>query len=283
MPDHYRGCPYFGLPSDPDTRIMFPMEGGVCHRAEPAGRVEISYQQTTCLSAQHQSCPVFLRHHKAPLPPEISGVEIKRSGSRRVLLGVLVIFLFAIVGVFIGLWWANSDADLEALIPTDEGGSTAVVEPALVVATETATSVLAVRPVEPTAVPTQPVEPTTVPSPTPLPTDTPTPPLPPTFTPLVPTPLPPATETPLPGATVVVDVVRLNVRLGPNTAYETTGLIDEGTEYEIVGRLNDNTWLQICCVAGQPGWVFAEAVLVEGSLDAVPVIVEFPPLPESEP
>lgn len=284
LPDHYRGCPYFGLPHDPDTRVMFPLESGTCHQAEPTGQVEISYQQTNCLSAQHQSCPVFLRHHKAPLPPEISGIDVKRSGSRRVLLGVFVIMLFAVVGAFVGLWWANSDGNIDALLPTtQEIGSDADADASsddaalLVTVTETATAVLQTVAPEPTAVVILIEEATAVPTFTPLPTATATPALPATFTPV------PATQTDVPTATavanIIVDVVRLNVRLGPNTAYETVGLVDEGTEYDLIGRLRDNSWLQICCINGEAGWVIAEAVLVEGNLNLVPVVTEFPPLP----
>lgn len=280
LPEHYRGCPYFGLPDDSETRIMFPINGGSCHRAEPTGEVELTYQQTVCLSAQHQACPVFLRNHKAPLPPEISGVNVRRSGSRRVLMGIVVIFVFALIGATIGLWLADSNRDLEALIPVNgQGVEPAADENSAIIAdmpTDTPTAVL--QTVEPTAVIVAPAPTEIIPSVTPIPTDTPTPSLPATFTPISPT----ATAVPptaVPGATAVIDVIRLNVRLGPNTEYEAIGLVDEGTEYEVVGRLSDNSWLQICCVNGQSGWVIAEAVLLDGTLEFVPTVSDFPPLP----
>jgi uncharacterized protein YgiM (DUF1202 family) len=227
---------------------------------------------------------VFLRHHKAPLPPEISGISVKRSGSRRVLLGVFVIMLFAVVGSFAGLWWANSDGDIDALLPSNEESAADLTaeanleESALVVlATETATAVLKTVAPEPTAVIVILEEVTAVPTQTPLPTDTATPALPATFTPVPATQTAVATATAVPN--IVVDVERLNVRFGPNTAYETLGLVDEGTAYDVVGRLPDSSWLQICCINGEAGWVIAEAVLVEGDLSAVPEVTEFPPLP----
>ncbi len=276
----FRGCPYFGIVDDADTRLMFPMEGAVCHRAQPVGEVQLSYQQTTCLTAEHQSCEVFLRQQRAPLPPGITGWEVRGPRSRRVFLGMVVILIFTAVGILAGLWWVNDSGDLEALIPAGEP------QGILVAVTHTAT---ATRPAHtataaPTATytPSSTPEPTAVPTLTPVPTETLTPSLPPTFTPVRPANTPTATAV-RPQTSITVNVERLNVRQGPGVTYPSLGLVEFGAVYDVVGRVSDSSWLQICCVEGAASWVLAETVLVQGILDEVPVIRDIPPPPEPAP
>jgi hypothetical protein len=274
----YRGCPYFGLSDDAQTPLMFPAEGAVCHRAQPVGEVELSYQQTTCLTADHQSCPVFLRQQRAPLPPEISGLEVGRPRSQRVLIGMVVILLFALVGIVAGLWWANSSGDLEALIPANEP------DEILAVSYQEATAVPPTPPIETTtAVPTPivSIKPTAEPTLTAIPTATPTPSLPPTFTPA---PLPDTpTVTAVPPTTLLVNVENLNVRQGPSTEYPAIGLIARAEEYTVVGRITNGSWLQICCVNDEEGWVVAEAVTLQGNLETILIISNIAPPPTATP
>ncbi len=52
-------CPYLGLPHDPQTPALFPSERNFCHRVRPPQAILASHQQSYCLVAEHQSCPVF--------------------------------------------------------------------------------------------------------------------------------------------------------------------------------------------------------------------------------
>lgn len=279
-------CPHFGIADDVDTPLLFSVEGAVCHRAQPYEEVELSYQQTTCLTAEHQTCPVFLRQQRGPLPPEISGFESGQQRSRRIFWGVMVILLFAVVGILAGLWWTSGNEQLEASVSSN--GSGAVIEEmgfdemSVVEPTQTA-----VPTPSPTAVPSATVikviqpDPTAVPTRTPLPTDTPTPLLPPTFTPLPSPEIP--TETAVSLIQAIVNVERLNVRLGPGIEYPSLGLVDLGANLTVSGRISNATWLQVCCVDGVEGWVYTESVITEGDLAQVPIILNIPLLPDVEP
>jgi hypothetical protein len=275
-------CPHFGIADDVDTPLLFAVEGAVCHRSQPLGEVELSYQQTSCLTAEHRNCPVFLHQQRGPLPPEISGFEVGYHRSRRLFLGVMVILLFAVVGILAGLWWTSESEQLAASIPPNGGEEVGFDEAAVVEPTQTA-----VPTPTPTAVPPATVikivqpDPTAVPTRTPQPTDTPTPLLPPTFTPL-PSPEVP-TETAVPPIQAVVNVERLNVRLGPGVDYPSLGLVDLGANLTVSGRISNATWLQVCCVEGVAGWVYTESVITEGDLAQLPVILDIPLLPDAEP
>jgi uncharacterized protein YraI len=63
-----------------------------------------------------------------------------------------------------------------------------------------------------------------------------------------------------------------NLRDGPSL---TAGIIEQapvGQSYEVQGRDATGAWLRVCCSrAGQPGWLAAALVTVEGNLDDVPV------------
>ncbi|MCP4360122.1 MAG: hypothetical protein GY796_19115 [Chloroflexi bacterium] len=275
----FQGCPYFGIEDDPDTNLMFPAPGGFCHRAKPSDAVEITYQQTTCLTQQYRECPVFLSYREGPLPPEISGVEIRHGRSRRVLAGILIILLFATVGTVLGLWMADSNQNLSALIPTNsEPGESDLPTQATVAILPVPSKEIPME--EPTPIPATATdiapEPTAVPTLTATPPDTPTPPLPATFTPQPPTNTPAPTATAVPDALAEVAVDKLNVRFGPSLDFTLLGLAEAGEQYAIIGRTSDDAWLQICCLAESPGWVFAETMTVTGNLDIIPIITEFP-------
>lgn len=272
---HYqRGCPFLGLVEDPDTRILFPFTGAVCHRAEPVEDVDLAYQQTVCLTGQHQSCAIFLQNNRQPLPPEISGRNAIRRRSRRVLRGVMVILLFTAVGIIAGLWWVNQSGDMQASVPA--GGEEAV-QPIAAVITQTTTTPSTARfTPSPTAVPSA----TPLPTITPLPPDTPTPPLPPTFTPWPP-PASLAAAAPVPQAQITVE--RAHLRMGPGIDYPSLGLLGAGERVTISGRLADNSWLQVCCLDDLEGWLFAETATFTGDLARAPVITDIPPPPDSEP
>jgi hypothetical protein len=266
----YRGCPYFGLPDDAATRLLFPAEGAVCHWAKPESEVDIAYQQTTCLTADYESCVVFLRQQRGPLPPGIASADRQQQRTHRIFWGFMAVLVFAVVGIWIGLWWVNGSGRIPALMPEPTPVSHRAVLPT-VTAVVTSSHPTAV-PATPSPIPTATL--TATPTNTATPTQLPTATLPPTYTPR-PTILPTA----VPLVLARVNVPRLNIRQGPGTFYDAVALIEAGMELEVIGRIRDGSWLEVCCIAGAPGWVIAESVLVEGEITAVPVTTRFPPTP----
>ena len=89
----------------------------------------------------------------------------------------------------------------------------------------------------------------------------------------------PALLAPNPQALVLAD--RLNIRTGPSTDYPIATLVEAGEIFDVIGRLRDGSWWQICCINGNPAWLIAEAVDIWGIQNLVP-IVEVPPLPTPE-
>lgn len=120
-----------------------------------------------------------------------------------------------------------------------------------------------------TATPATAPQPTVTPAPaqpeaaaaTPVPTE-----LPPTATPAPPTPAPAR-------LTITSDLV--NVRSGPGTDFGLVGTAATGESFEVTGRNAAGDWWQICCVNGQPAWVFGELATVENAA-AVAVAADLP-------
>ena len=101
-------------------------------------------------------------------------------------------------------------------------------------------------------------------------------PVPPTAE--APTPEPPtATATPAPIVIVPGEPVR--ARSGPDVTYDQVTELAAGTQLAIVGKNEAGDWWQVCCVDEQPVWVLGELVDEQGSLDAIAVAANIPPLP----
>lgn len=72
----------------------------------------------------------------------------------------------------------------------------------------------------------------------------------------------------------------LNVRQGPGAQYSRVGMLKAGTTVDVVGRSQDNGWLQIPYPnATGRGWVSAQFAGVSGNLSAVPVVSALPAQP----
>ncbi|MFN8485983.1 MAG: SH3 domain-containing protein [Caldilineaceae bacterium] len=88
--------------------------------------------------------------------------------------------------------------------------------------------------------------------------------LPPWLMPLTATPLPPPTATPLPTPTarprVIVNDDVVNVRAQPDKAADILGTVVKDMSLELLGQNDTGEWFQVCCVQGEPGWVFHELV-----------------------
>jgi uncharacterized protein YraI len=61
--------------------------------------------------------------------------------------------------------------------------------------------------------------------------------------------------------TVQQDLV--NVRTGPGTEYGLGGTANKGDQFDIVSKDATGQWWQVCCVSGEPVWVFGELATVE--------------------
>jgi hypothetical protein len=89
---------------------------------------------------------------------------------------------------------------------------------------------------------------------------------------VAPTPIP----TPEAQSSVVVATngARANVRSGPGLDFPIVGKGNPGEAFEVVGRSEDQSWWQICCVAGvesADSWVAASVVRLAGEGEAVAV------------
>lgn len=105
-----------------------------------------------------------------------------------------------------------------------------------------------------------------------VPTATP----PPTFTPTPsPTPSPTPTATPF----VLVTGGLAALRMGPGAEYPLVAQLGPNIPVAIVGKNEDGTWLQICCISGAPQWVATQHVTINNDISAVPVLPAEPPPP----
>ncbi len=85
----------------------------------------------------------------------------------------------------------------------------------------------------------------------------------------------------MPQAMVFVET--LNIRTGPGVVYPVFATAVLNDQYDVVARLDDNTWWQICCIDGENGWVFGEGIEIVGSDEFVPVALDLPVPPTQEP
>lgn len=261
-----QACPYFGLPEDPQTRLLMPGEAGFCHKAASPDAVRFSHQRTHCLSANHINCPVFARERIGGLPRDIQRNTQSSRG-----MGwqgwIVVILILALGGIVAGMMlWDGSTV-------TENEGAGGLNED--VAAVLTATMTITSTPI-----------PTTTPTPTPSATATSLPPtatpqatIPPTFTP-VPTDPPVPLMTPTPELlTAQLNEPFVNARIGPDGSFPAVQLLQQtdNLAFEVIGQSDDGLWWQVCCVTGQPVWLSVDTVDVAGDQTAVPVINSPPP------
>ncbi len=65
---------------------------------------------------------------------------------------------------------------------------------------------------------------------------------------------------------VIVLVENLNVRNGDGTDFGSLAQVASGTVLEVIGQNTDGSWLQVCCVSSQEGWVInnPEYIQIDG-------------------
>ncbi len=90
----------------------------------------------------------------------------------------------------------------------------------------------------------------------------------------------PATPTPLPAPRLAVAGDVVNMRGGPGTDYAIVGSAGNGETFDIIARNEQGDWWQVCCVNGQPGWLFGQLATVE-NVDGVAVAADIPAPPQA--
>ena len=114
-------CPFLGLEDDPTTILYFPSAGNYCHLVDPIAPVNLSHQQSYCLSKAHVSCPVFTSGGRGPLPDGLLASEYKPAIQRRNLFVGGLVLLFLIIGLGVGALWINfSDKSSSPILPTED-------------------------------------------------------------------------------------------------------------------------------------------------------------------
>ena len=88
-----------------------------------------------------------------------------------------------------------------------------------------------------------------------------------------------STNTPAAEPRLIITGDAVNVRSGPGTTFETVGAAVKGGNFQLLARNAQGDWWQICCLNGQPGWVFGELATVEHA-EGLAVVAEAPtPVP----
>lgn len=76
----------------------------------------------------------------------------------------------------------------------------------------------------------------------------------------------------IPTSDGIVNTSRLNVRQSPGTGAAVLAVLVQNDGVRIVGRLTDNSWLQVQTTSGTTGWVLGQYVTVSINLTTVPIV-----------
>lgn len=83
--------------------------------------------------------------------------------------------------------------------------------------------------------------------------------------------LTPPSATPTPAGQVVVTAQQANLRGGPGLAFDVLATARQGDALNVYGSDAAQNWWQVCCAAGQAGWISRTIVRFEGDPQAVPL------------
>ena len=119
-------CPYLGLYSDSKSRFDVPTSANYCHKSDPVASVKRSYQETTCFSEAHRSCPVFQQEWEGALPPEARGRATKGIRKENYLLIGIIIVVTVLIGLGITFFlnsptmlsWIKDGSEVAETLPT---------------------------------------------------------------------------------------------------------------------------------------------------------------------
>ena len=222
----------------------------------PQGLAEDRGQKAAPLSDATIQAPAPVRPRQpdavAPAPPPGPPARARRASSWFWIAIGLVLAAVGL-GAVVALGWlrpAGPAVSATATLPLSQ------TPPAAVAEVETPTATAGAAPDGPAALAAN----------TPTPTAT-------NAAALTSTPIPPSpTSTVLLTAQAQVIGEVLNVRSGPGTEYAVAGQIRRDETYQVVGRNANSSWWQICCLAGEAGWVASNLVRVNGPADAVAMV-----------
>ena len=83
---------------------------------------------------------------------------------------------------------------------------------------------------------------------------------------------PTAAPTPVSFGTAVVTSSQANVRGGPGTTFPVVATTRQGTNLQITGSNEGQTWWQVCCIDDQAGWISQTVARFQGDPATVPVV-----------
>jgi len=95
-------CPFLGLEQDSATWLAYPHPANFCHAAKPTCNLSLTYQESTCLTKEHASCPGYINGWNGPLPEMYCGEKSSERPARNLILPALVaaFLLLTITGWF---------------------------------------------------------------------------------------------------------------------------------------------------------------------------------------
>lgn len=87
---------------------------------------------------------------------------------------------------------------------------------------------------------------------------------------------PPAAQPPAPApkTVAVINASVLNVRSGPSGDAQVVGTVEQGDQYDVIGRSQDGAWLQIGRDNREIGWVSAEFVVLQTIDGSAPPVAQ---------
>lgn len=144
-------CPYLHLQADPESVRAYPAWDNCCNKVRRPAPVDLNFQQETCLTIHHESCPVFLSQKSQSLPAEMSANNhhlLERPLLWGGLLAAIVLVIIVMAAVLIKPRRAPVGEPLAALTSPTAAGAQQVIT------ITTAAQVL------PSAIPTATVRPT---------------------------------------------------------------------------------------------------------------------------
>jgi len=247
VPSQTRRCPWLGMRNGAETDHVFPMPDHCCRRTVIPQLITLAYQAGSCLSADHQECPVFrtpdgqsleelpgdiLRKERPPAyyPPAVRIHPV-------ILLTVVGIVLALVVG---GLMVFSEMSQPTPPVSTSRAAATLV--PAVIpssTVSPAATSVTAAAA--------------------------------PTMT---------ATLAPVTEISLAQDA---RLRLRPEVSAPGLRFVSAGTSLRVLGRDIDGDWLRAESADGLAGWVQVIFVAEDINVLALPIYGESTATPEGTP
>lgn len=83
MSEHF--CPFIGVEEDRFTAVGFPSQRNMCHRDNIPMPVDTIHQGKYCMSAEHTTCPIFLRQAGVVATPPAKAAKAAQAASSKPL------------------------------------------------------------------------------------------------------------------------------------------------------------------------------------------------------